>query len=481
MGMILYNIGRVDEAIDAYHQAITIKPDLYTAWYNLGNALYRLQRYEEAVEAQRQAAVLAPNDHQIWSNLGAALVQAKRFQEAVASYRRAVALQPNHGETLANLGAALRKLGQVDEVFDVFDRASQIMRGKRLLTAQLVPPDTLAGWTPVVAECRLIDAPAESCVPAPLQCLPTYLLELREAQVTANFLPLTAEGQIPRYGCSHCQLVELPDTAYSVYSEIVQIRDATAFLMPPAAIRRIDQRCALFFGGNQTDYTHWLIDYLGRLAVLSRFDDITRMPLLVGETLSDVQRAALARLGVPDGNLIYKRRDEYLHCRHLLAPSFASRTGIVYPEVVEFLRGNLAKGVAPSLCKRLYVSRRDTARRKLVNEAEIEAYLAARGFSVILLGEMTLEQQISALAGAEVVVSATGSGLVNCAFCPPGARMVEIITKPHAMPACLAAVGRLDYAAVVAQPVATTRPAAREDSTTYTVPLEQLAACLGPA
>jgi len=48
-------IGRYEDAIEDYKQAIRIKPDLAEAHYNLGVAYHSLGRYQDAIEAYQQA------------------------------------------------------------------------------------------------------------------------------------------------------------------------------------------------------------------------------------------------------------------------------------------------------------------------------------------------------------------------------------------------------------------------------------------
>ena len=50
-GVGLSNLGRDEEAIEAYEKAIMINPEYSEAWYDKGVGLGNLKRYEEAIEA----------------------------------------------------------------------------------------------------------------------------------------------------------------------------------------------------------------------------------------------------------------------------------------------------------------------------------------------------------------------------------------------------------------------------------------------
>ena len=54
--------GRCEEAIDAYRQAIALRPGHAESHANLGNALESLGRIDEAIAAYRRAIALRPDD-----------------------------------------------------------------------------------------------------------------------------------------------------------------------------------------------------------------------------------------------------------------------------------------------------------------------------------------------------------------------------------------------------------------------------------
>ena len=69
LGIVLWDQGRLDEAIAACHRAIALKPDLAEAHNNLGNALKDQGRLDEALACFRRAVELKPDDSGAASNL----------------------------------------------------------------------------------------------------------------------------------------------------------------------------------------------------------------------------------------------------------------------------------------------------------------------------------------------------------------------------------------------------------------------------
>jgi tetratricopeptide (TPR) repeat protein len=60
MGVTLKDQGKLDEAIDAYIKALSIKPEYAETYYNMGNALKDQGKLDEAIEAYTKALSIKP-------------------------------------------------------------------------------------------------------------------------------------------------------------------------------------------------------------------------------------------------------------------------------------------------------------------------------------------------------------------------------------------------------------------------------------
>ncbi|MEG5257674.1 tetratricopeptide repeat protein, partial [Microcoleus sp. A2-D3] len=48
-GVVLFNLGKLEEAIASYDKALEFKPDYHAAWFIRGNVLGDLGKLEEAI------------------------------------------------------------------------------------------------------------------------------------------------------------------------------------------------------------------------------------------------------------------------------------------------------------------------------------------------------------------------------------------------------------------------------------------------
>ncbi|MDX1376912.1 MAG: glycosyltransferase 61 family protein [Burkholderiales bacterium] len=196
----------------------------------------------------------------------------------------------------------------------------------------------------------------------------------------------------------------------------------------PREFERIDAHCILL--GSDANYAHWVIRNVLKLALLEDAGLPEGLPYLVAEDLRGWHRETLALLGIPEARLLRVPAEHVYRCRRLSVPTQLRN----HPRMalgIDWLRARVARlraapGEANAL---LYASRREQAKRRLVNEDAVEAMLAGMGFRVIVPGEMRVAEQIDAFSRARVVVAPHGAALANMAFAPPGAALVEITSR----------------------------------------------------
>jgi tetratricopeptide (TPR) repeat protein len=125
-GMSYNNLGRYQDAIESYKQAIIFKPDYVEAHYNLGVVYGALSRWQEAIESYKQAIRIKPDYAKAYLNLGVSYEGLGRWQEAIESYKQAIQIEPDYAKAYYNLGVVCSKLGRWQDAAEAYKQAIRI-------------------------------------------------------------------------------------------------------------------------------------------------------------------------------------------------------------------------------------------------------------------------------------------------------------------------------------------------------------------
>jgi tetratricopeptide (TPR) repeat protein len=121
LGLVYRDWGKADEEIQAYKQAIRLRPDYTSAYERLGARYSRSKKYNEAIEIYRQLTALKPGDATVPNNMGEAYFELGKFPEGAESFRQAVRLKPDFGQAYYNLGKCLLAMGNRDGALEQYN------------------------------------------------------------------------------------------------------------------------------------------------------------------------------------------------------------------------------------------------------------------------------------------------------------------------------------------------------------------------
>ena len=112
LGLMLMARGRLDDAIQLFHEAVAIDPIEATGYAQLGAALALAGRTAEAEPALRTAVALAPGYEPAHFNLGKLLLEQRRYEEAIEQLRVSIRLEPDQEAAAFLLREASAGAGQ---------------------------------------------------------------------------------------------------------------------------------------------------------------------------------------------------------------------------------------------------------------------------------------------------------------------------------------------------------------------------------
>ena len=180
-----------------------------------------------------------------------------------------------------------------------------------------------------------------------------------------------------------------------------------------------------------SNHAHNLMQGVSRLELFRRVVDFDRVDrVLMNASAPAVMREAIARMGFgPDRVVEVPDETPVLVGDRVLAATCIPQNGGMTPWGLDFVRTlfGVDPRERPDGPRRIYVVRDPDYQRGVVNDDDVEAVLAARGFVTVSMQDRSLEEQAALFAAADVIVGVHGAALANLAFARPGTRVVELV------------------------------------------------------
>ncbi|MBI4412055.1 MAG: tetratricopeptide repeat protein, partial [Deltaproteobacteria bacterium] len=114
------------DPLTLWQDVVNKAPRKGRGYYGLGKAYQVEGRFEPAIEAYLEAIALRPDYFDAWLNLGVACKNLGRLEEAVRAYQGALRIEPDSAGAHHNLGNTYKKLGQIPEAIREFEEVLRI-------------------------------------------------------------------------------------------------------------------------------------------------------------------------------------------------------------------------------------------------------------------------------------------------------------------------------------------------------------------
>jgi len=224
-----------------------------------------------------------------------------------------------------------------------------------------------------------------------------------------------------------------------------------------AARRKGARGKVALLGSSQVSFYHFVTEVVGDWWFLKQMGygvgDFSA--IVVHGHRKDWQEEILDRLHIPAAKRRYHFEVKERHI-DLVLPYRTKGDAVSVPSwMCEALWAELGKGLGHRAgTRKIYVSRKDASRRRMVNEADLTRRLKSAGFEVLQLEGMTVAEQQALFGSARVVVAEHGAALTNIVWCPMNATVIDIHPAVPAMPCfrILAESRGLRYVPVFAAP-----------------------------
>lgn len=174
---------------------------------------------------------------------------------------------------------------------------------------------------------------------------------------------------------------------------------------------------------------HWLGEWFPSIAW--RLDDATStMPVLIRDDAASFvgESIALAAKGnvttITAGDAVLVRRLHLVNANLALLARAEAVSGPMHRLRERALASHGASGGAR---QPIYISRRDSRKRPMANEAELEEALAKRGYDTVTMSGRPLAEQVAMVCQAGDIIAPHGAALALLAAATPGQRVIELV------------------------------------------------------
>ena len=258
-----------------------------------------------------------------------------------------------------------------------------------------------------------------------------------EASTNRSITPVTRGSAVPRRLATHC----LDGIAFSLLTGRPGYRKNYYHFLT----EKLPEHLALLSAA---------VDAFGQLTLLLPASDHPLEIVLVSEAQRRFPDLPVRTVGLSEkvrceALVIHRAR------RSSIFRSPASRR--LLSETVEAMASHSRPFPATGRTRRLFVSRGDAKKRRLINEDKVLARLERFDFEVVTPGRLPLADQIGLFSEAQIVAGPHGAGLTNLIFMPAGGSVIEIFCPNwvHGTHAWLSHLGGHAYGYVVSDETAT--------------------------
>ncbi|HLO47452.1 MAG TPA: tetratricopeptide repeat protein [Kamptonema sp.] len=451
LGEILEKQQKWDEAAAAYRRGTELQSDNPWLYKKLGDVLQKLELWDEAIAIYKDGIGVDLQAYFCYEGVGLCLLEKQDWEGAIASFIQALKIKPDLLEVYHKIGYALEQQGELEK--SEWGCCEYQMLPLKVLKKYCDFNENLTVTSESEPSINYISIfPADE-----ISLLPSKSLDSNPIFSSGQYYsPKTFVAVVPE-GRAWADVI----TTAVITSEnklVTDLSTGCAELVLSsdrlAPIEYIDGTVAFLsvrWGG--AAYYHWMFDVIPRFELLRRsgidIDAIDKF--IVNGTEHSYEKETLKTLGIPETKIIESRCGLHIQAKNLVIPSNCYQ-GIsqISKWGCEFIKKEFSPENGTQTIekwKRIYISRNLASYRKVVNEEELLNFLEPWGFESVKLETMSVAEQASCLASAEVVVAPHGAGLTNIVFCSPGTKIIEVFS-PTYLPSCywiLSNVGGLEH------------------------------------
>lgn len=170
------------------------------------------------------------------------------------------------------------------------------------------------------------------------------------------------------------------------------------------------------------NFGHWMIDCLPRVISLEAAYPFRPIVFLMPQDSNEFQRESLSIVLPPHFSVQYLDPDLWVRPERLFWASPASGVenymlpSVYFQSIRSRIFARYGLPATHEMSRRIYISRRRAAYRRIINEVELVKVLSEYGFEVIELETLSFRRQVELFHQCETLVAPHSAGICTCFF-----------------------------------------------------------------
>lgn len=443
----------------------------------VGYCYYQMSNFEKAVVHLQRALEISQYDHYSRLFLALSLKSLDRNDEAIKQLIKALELHPkNSGEILDHLLPLASQITDNKSYQEIFSRIHKIvskhdassLNMAKILFYQRRDSEIISEMLGEVEFCRIYDAKnltdsgygkyLSLGVPEKLRFVyletgsdtwidtrPPYVAEIPDATIMHNSsLVLTGKDKVLSDLLANKDYGHFVDMQYD--RTVIARRNDALLIKKPTVEKEIKEipEGIMLSGLASAAYGHWFAEFLPKLRFFEKHPRFSELPIIIDDGMPQSHYDFLSALvsnptyRIAKGTSL-KVKNLLVAPTDILFPTELVKNHTVPPEqqgsltigALRYISGKITErlGMPQNPSSRIFLSRRSSTWRRLVNEKEIIEDLQKLGFKTVYAEDYPFLEQVKLFREAEFIVAPNGSALNNLIFSSPNVKLLMVGQK----------------------------------------------------
>ena len=229
------------------------------------------------------------------------------------------------------------------------------------------------------------------------------------------------------------------------WGAVRRVDDDKVLLVISRKVIEVEQAINLC-GFASNNYYHFTMEVLSRLKYVDNLPEAEECPILIDERIKAYQQLEeLLQVVCPERKIIYVPYDVCVKVHRLIQPSMNTwgllnmeswdlskiSDSMIAQSGIMNIRSCADSYMTEQTQRKIYISRKNYATTRLVNESAIIPLFQVAGFEIVYPETLSYIEQVEVFSSAKCVVGVTGAALTNVLYCHPGTVIGCIIPREY--------------------------------------------------